>query len=244
MTNHVADSKYEQVKLPSHRALYHAVSKQRWSVFQKRELQFWQQNEAFRSRKVFAKRYYVPIIQKLIKKYGNYESILEIGSGPVCISQYLNITRQTYLDPLMDDYRRLFPGILPDDATFLTVMAEKMELESGTFDCVLCLNTLSDVHNPELVLNKVERVLKKDGLFIVSINTWPSWIARAHFILSRFILSIPRINCLYSYTFKGFSNSLARHFEMISHQPISRGLSFSQEYLFVCKLRDKNKQNR
>jgi SAM-dependent methyltransferase len=238
MMNHLADSKQEPVKAQPHRAFYHAVSKQRWSVFQKREIQFWKQAGALRLRKDFVKHYYLPLLQPLILECTDNKAVLEIGSGPICTAQYLNTANQTYIDPLLDDYRRLFPGSMPEGSTYFTEMVEKIELTSHSFDCVICLNTLSDVHNPELVLNKVEKLLGVDGRFIVSIDTWPSWLARAHFLLSRFAPSLPRINRLYSYTLKGFTNSLARHFNIISVEPIGtrlKWLSLRKEYFFVCE---------
>jgi len=221
-----------------HQALYHAVSKQRWSVFQKRVLQFWNQDGALRTRQVFSRHYYLPLLTPLIENTSDSMSVLEVGSGPVCTAQYLGKGNHTYIDPLLDDFRRLFPGTMPEEASYITTMVEKVELPDASFDMVLCLDTLSDVHNPELVLNKVERVLRKNGIFVVSIDVWPSWLARAHFFFSRLLPSLPRFNRLYSYTYKGFSNSLARHFDIVSQQPLKtrfKWLSFKQEWFFVCQ---------
>ena len=223
--------------LLQHRAFYHVVSKQRWSVFQKREMLFWKQSDALRTRQVFSKRYYLPILQSVSQPLLE-PCILEIGCGPVCLIQYITGEKHTYVDPLLDYYRRQFPNVMPEDAEYMTTMAEKAMLPDTSFDLVVCLNTLSDVHNPELVLKKVEDVLKGDGVFVVSIDIWPSWLARAHLFLSRLAPTLPRINRLYSYTYRGFSNTLKRHFTIVDEQCLQSKLPwlfFKKEYIFTCK---------
>lgn len=244
MINQPLTSSHHSLQHAPHRAFYRAVSKQRWSVTQKRELNFWKKIGALAARQEFSKRYYLTRLKSLFIENTSEISVLEIGSGPVCVTQYLDAKYHTYIDPLFDDYRRLFPGILPEDSVYKTTMAEVITLPASSFDAVVCLNTLSDVHNPELVLNQAKHLLKPDGKFIVSIDAWPSLLARTHLFLSRFAPSLPRINRLYSYTLKGFSNSLARHFKIVSASPVQDGFnwfSLKQEYFFVCEHLEHNK---
>ena len=225
------------IPLLQHRAFYRVVSKQRWFAFQKREMLFWKQSDALRARQVFCKRYYLPILQSVGQPLFN-PNILEIGCGPVCLIQHIVGEKHTYVDPLLDYYRRQFPNVMPEDAEYKTSMAEKVVLAESSFDLVVCLNALSDVHNPELVLNKVERVLKQNGVFVMSIDIWPSWLARSHFFLSRLAPMLPRFNRLYSYTYRGFSNTLKRHFEIVGEQCLQSRLPWlllKKEYIFTCK---------
>ncbi len=243
MMNKAASEQVQHRPNP-HRAFYHAVSKQRWSVFQKRVLHFWQQEDSFRTRNTYSRRYYIPLLKALLTDKPDDIKILEIGSGPICAAQYLEKGSQTYIDPLLDDFRRIFPGKMPEDAVYMPTMVEKVEMPKQSFDVVICLNTLSDVLNPELVLNKVEQTLKPDGTFVVSIDLWPSWLARAHFFLSRFAPGLPRLNRLYSYTHKGIFNTLSRHFNIVSEQRVGSKLSWlslRKEYFFVCEPRKKHK---
>ncbi len=221
-----------------HRALYPAVSKHLWEVYQKRVLAFWQHEKALKARRVFSRRYYVPLLKPLVASMPDDISILEIGSGPVCVAQYLGKGKVTYIDPLIDEYRRIYPGVMPENATYIAEMAENYEWHDTQFDIVICLYTLSDVHNPELVLNKTRQILKQDGVFAVSIDVWPSWLARLHFFLSRFVPVLPQFNRLYSYTYQGFSNTLKRHFTIESEQRVKPGFSWilwKKEMFFVCK---------
>ncbi len=221
-----------------HRAIYSAVSKQLWSIYQKRVLHIWNNERVLKVRQIFTRRYYLPLIKPWSDKFDEQMHVLEIGSGPVCAAQYLEKGQQTYVDPLIDDYRKLFPGVMPEKATYLAVMAEKIEGPYQSFDMVLCLDTLSDAHNPELVLNRVHEMMKQDGYFIVSIDTWPSWLARLHYFLARFFPALPQFNRLYSYTYQGFHNTLIRHFEVLEEsivRPNFLWLSLKKEILFVCK---------
>ncbi len=238
MTKSIVVDSESASSLSKHRAVYHAVSKQLWAIYQKRVLQMWQSERALKARQVFTRRYYMPLIKPWAENLGEDAQILEIGSGPVCAAQYLGKGQQTYIDPLIDDYRRMFPGVMPEGATYLAVMAEKAELEAKRFDMILCLDALSDVHNPALVLNKVKEALNDDGYFIVSMDTWPSWLARLHYILARFFPALPQFNRLYSYTFHGFHNTLLRHFDIVDEsvvRPSFLWLLLKKEILFVCK---------
>ncbi|WP_038250402.1 class I SAM-dependent methyltransferase [Ghiorsea bivora] len=221
-----------------HRAVYTAVSKQLWMLYQKRVFHIWNNEKALKIRQVFTRRYYLPLIKPWADKLEEPMQILEIGSGPVCAAQYLGKGKQTYIDPLINDYRKLFPGVMPEKATYFPVMAENFEGFQQTFDLILCLDTLSDVHNPELVLHKVNAVMKREGYFIVSMDTWPSWLARLHYLLARFFPALPQFNRLYSYTYHGFHNTLLRHFDVVDEsfvRPNFSWLSLKKEMLFVCK---------
>jgi len=224
-----------------HRAFYHAVTTHRWFIAQKREFDFWQKKGSFDSRRVYSRRYYLPHIKPLMDSNLTDTSILEIGSGPVCVAQYLEQGSKTYLDTLLDNYRRFFPGLMPASSIYISEMAESIALPAQNFNLVICLNAISDMHNPELVLNQVEQTLKQGGFFVVSLSLWPAWLARLHFMLSRFTPVSPRFNRLYSYTDQGFTNTLLRHFRIVSKvklKPTLSWLSPRQEYLFVCKHRN------
>jgi len=234
----VAKASHQQDDFKPHRAFYHAVSIQRWFTAQKREFDSWQEKGYFDARSRYAQHYYVPHIKPLMDPSLANASILEVGSGPVCIAQHLGPASNTYLDTLLDDYRRLFPGLMPTSSTYISEMAERMALPAQSFDLVICLNAINDMQNPELVLNHIEQVLKQGGFFVVSLSLWSIWLARSHFMLSRFVPVSSRFNRLYSYTQQGFENTLLRHFSIVSKvqlKPSLDWLSLKQEYLFVCQ---------
>lgn len=72
-------------------------------------------------------------------------------------------------------------GIDPEDANwklnkyngpitidFRAMSAEQMDLESNTFDSVVCTYTLCTIPNADLALEEIQRVLKPSGKFIFS----------------------------------------------------------------------------
>ncbi len=219
-------------------AVYRAVSKQVWSAYQKRVLQAWKNERHLKARQVHTRRYYIPLITPWAEKLGDDAKVLEIGSGPVCAAQYVSQGHASYVDPLLDDYRRMFPGVMPEDASYMAVMAEQAILPESAYDLVLCLDTLSDVHNPELVLHQMRKALKPEGYCIISMDVWAVLLARLHYVLSRFFPALPTWNRLYSYTYRGFRHTLLRHFTIVDEavvRPVFPLSLFKKEILFVCK---------
>jgi len=225
----------------THRAFYRAVSTQRWYEHQKRGLKVWEHEKTLKSRQVYTRRYYLPLLKPWLEHLPEDLSILEVGSGPVCAAQYLKKCKMTYIDPMLDVYRRMFPGVMPEKATYIAEMVEKYKFtEKGNekFDLVLCLDTLSETNNPELVLNRLQCLLKENGYIVISMNLWPTWFARAHYMLARYFPLSWGSFCLYSYTKRGFCHTLQRHFSIESEHVIKPSFywaTIKQEMLFVCK---------
>jgi len=225
----------------SHRAFYRAVSKQHWLAHQKRSLKVWEHERTLKSRQVYTRRYYLPLLKPLLQYLPENLNILEVGSGPVCAAQYLKEGEVVYLDPMLDVYRRMFPGVMPEKSTYIADMIEKYELDKGEdkkFDLLICLDVLSDTQNPELVMNKLKYLLKRDGYVVISMNLWPAWFARIHYALANYFPLLLGSFCLYSYTKRGFCNTLSRHFSIESEHIIKPSFywaTLKQEMLFVCK---------
>jgi 2-polyprenyl-3-methyl-5-hydroxy-6-metoxy-1,4-benzoquinol methylase len=55
-----------------------------------------------------------------------------------------------------------------DSATFRRMDAQRLELESGSFDVVVSSENLEHVPNPEASVREVRRVLRPDGLFVLA----------------------------------------------------------------------------
>ena len=49
------------------------------------------------------------------------------------------------------------------------ISTEKFSFKDNTFDVVLCLETIEHVENPHHCIWEIKRILKKDGIFIISI---------------------------------------------------------------------------
>ncbi|MDQ6967833.1 MAG: class I SAM-dependent methyltransferase [Mariprofundaceae bacterium] len=220
-------------------AHHKAFSKQRWSVALKAELalcsQLRQKNADLNSLKELLKERYIPLIEPHISNLQEDSQILELGCGPACVCQFIKLGKKTFLDPLLDDFRRAWPGSLPK-GTFITEMAENIKAPDASYDCIVCLKTLSYVQNPELILHETERLLKPDGSFIISVELWPSAFAKLHYFTAKFFPQRTLKNRLYCYTKHGLENTLKRHFNIHSsqHLPSTEAFSLKDEWLYIC----------
>jgi len=225
-------------------AHHKAFSKQRWSASLKYELALFCQKQeehaTINSLIQQVKQRYMSLIQMNLPKLKEDSQILELGCGPTCISQFIEGGKKTYLDPLLDNFRRSCPGSLPK-GTFIAEMAEEIHEPDASYDLILCLKTISHVQNPELVLHEVERLLKRDGVFMISVELWPAFFAKLHYFTARLFPQRILKNRLYCYTELGMENTLRRHFKIQFNQYISttQGVSLKKECLYVCThLRD------
>ncbi len=220
-------------------AHHKAFSKQRWHTALKAELalfnQLQQKNTDISSQKKQVRKRYLPLIEPHISNLQEDSQILELGCGPTCISQFIKKGKKTFLDPLLDDFRRAWPGSLPK-GTFITEMAENINVPDASCDLILCLETISYVQNPELVLHEVERLLKHDGTFLLSIELWPTAFAKLHYLTARFFPQCTLKNRLYCYTKRGIENTLQRHFNIQSSHciPSMKAFGLKHECFYVC----------
>jgi len=83
--------------------------------------------------------------------------VLEIGGGPVPLSDQLVFRSRVVVDPLSDDYRRYFP--CPDH---IALLAEGFRMREE-FDLVICTNALDHVHSPDTVARVIQQALRPGG---------------------------------------------------------------------------------
>jgi len=214
------------------------VSNTRWQESQKHTLRDWQQKdlEAERQR---AERSLLPILQRYAKQYPDDASILEIGCGPLCLCRLLSRHNITYLDPMVDDFRRLFPAELPEEGEYLAAAAERIPKPNASYDLITCLHTISHTLNPELIMNEIERLLKPGGRLILAIRTHNSLEARLHYLAVKIF---PYLYCKtrpYYYSLTGIQRTLQRHFhieDVIVQQSRAIPIPFCgrKQHIFIC----------
>jgi len=218
-------------------------SKQRWSIRQKHEIDAWcdieKEQSSFEHILALRRERYHDLLLQYAGDLHDGSEILELGCGAVCMAQALEKGKKTYLDPLLDDYRRACPGSLPK-GQFISDMAENVKQADAKYDLILALRLLSYVENPELVLHEVERLLKPKGTFLISVETWPKPLARLHYHLAQWFPQWILKKRLYCYTCDGLENSLKRHFHIKSklNMPKSHRFSLKQECFYVCQQMD------
>jgi 2-polyprenyl-3-methyl-5-hydroxy-6-metoxy-1,4-benzoquinol methylase len=221
------------------------ISHARWHRSQKQILERWETKNLYIERQKDEEAY-LPLLQKYAGNIPQDGAVLEIGCGPVCLSQALALENKTFLDPLLDDFRRMYPGELPDGEHLATI-AEQVPKANSSYDLIICLNTLSYALNPELIMNEMERLLRPGGRLILAMHIHSPLESRLHYWTTRCMSVLhwgTRPNC---YSLAGIRKTLARHFtitEEIITSSQHTWLPFfrREEGLFVCThLADKTK---
>jgi len=218
------------------------VSRTRWQIAQKLVLESWRDRNLAEEHKAGEARY-LPLIKQVTDSLAEDASILEIGCGALCLTHALPQKNKTFLDPLIDDFRRMLPGELTD-GEFLACTAEDVRKDNCSFDLIVCLNTIPHSLNPELIMNEIKRLLKKNGTLVLTINTHSGLEARLHYFAERWLPSLCRRTCPYFYTAHGIKKTLIRHFAIREDILIGEKLGWlpgfkRREHLFICSLADK-----
>ncbi len=226
-------------------ARHKPIDKTRWLISQKEQVKFWKGNFVLEEEIEHIRDCYNDIIQTYADKLPKNSEILDIGCGPACSGRFVEKGNKTFLDPLLDRFRRNYPGKMPK-GEYLDCMAEDIPRPDHSYDMILCFNTLSYVLNPELVLCEAERLLKKNGYFIISMHTASELVARLRYFGERFFSPLRNNARPYYYTHHGIIKTLARHFEIVETKRArlvngTRQLQAREDWIFVCKLPEHHK---
>ncbi len=221
-----------------------AFSKQRWALSQKAEIEELQRHKSAdhvaRLRARAAARY-MPWITLRRQQLGAERQlkVLDVACGAMCLASELAHVDAYFVDPLLDVYRRELPGSLPDlpETHMIAGEAEQLRFADDSFDFILFLHGISHVYNPELVLHEVERVLRPEGLALISAIVWPVWTSRCYYRCSPWLPKAMFRNRLYCYSARGIRKTLARHFDILEEVALPREswYGLARELLFVCK---------
>jgi len=224
-------------------SMHKAVDNIRWQSSQKLSLKAWSHKQLSAERER-VERSMLPLLQRYAREYTQNSAVLEIGCGPICITRLLPQHHKTYLDPLADDYRRMFPGELPEDGEYLPTVAERIPKSDASYEMIVCLNMIAHTQNPELVLNEAERLLKPGGTFILTLRTHSHLEARIHYWAIRLFPYLCSKTRPYYYARSGIVRTLERHFniaEDIVRKAYKIPVPFCkrEQHIFVCTTQDK-----
>lgn len=91
-------------------------------------------------------------------------AVLEVGGGPMPVSDLLRFRTRLVVDPLSQEYSTALP--CPDH---LASQAEDMHelTDEGEFDLVISTNALDHVENPSHVIANMDRALKSGGYMAI-----------------------------------------------------------------------------
>ena len=222
-------------------ARHSAIGKARWLAAQRAWLERWREPGALDRENARIERDYAPILRAWGETTRENPAILDLGCGPACPARFIEKGDKTWLDPMLDDLRRLFPGRLPK-GRHLATPAEKIPAPDAAFDIIVCVDALDRFMNPELALHEAQRVIRPDGVLIVGLPTFPEPLVRARNFAEHFLPALRNEAHPYSYTLHGLRKTLARHFDLKEERALPEtspadSRLFGREYALVCKPR-------
>jgi SAM-dependent methyltransferase len=151
-----------------------------WVEAQAREIEVWRERGPARPEFV-ARRAAVLDAWLGLWKTPEHRRVLEIGgAGLPLVESLRGYPERHAIDPLMDDYVRLFRSAPVDPKVVRRRgRAEELPYPERYFDTVIMLNVLDHVQRPQRALAEVRRVLRRDiGLFLFSCDTYARlWLA-------------------------------------------------------------------
>ncbi len=124
--------------------------------------------------------------------------VLEIGSGPIGIVNFLDWPERYAIDPLESFYAEQPALVRLRDprVTYIAGSGERLPIEDGSCDLVIIDNVIDHTYAPEKILREISRVLNQSGRLYLSVNVHTAWGAVLHNLLA-----VLRIDKGHPYTF-------------------------------------------
>ena len=95
--------------------------------------------------------------------------VLEVGSGAHGLIFFFDAAERVGVDPIADEYRRLFPA-WQSNAETIACGGEKLPFSDASFDVVLCDNVVDHAEGPRRIVEEMVRVLAPGGLLYFTVN--------------------------------------------------------------------------
>jgi len=154
---------------------------ERWKQAQSSEKAFWEESfgkgeEAFCNMCMKLYQYYNNILSRN-NIITNGKKLLDVGSGPFSLLSVFPGELKIALDPLMDYFKTKVPEqfYIDNNITPINASGERLQYDDKYIDLICCINTLDHADKPKELLKEVNRCLKDDGYFLLSLNhyAWP-----------------------------------------------------------------------
>ncbi|MDQ6950061.1 MAG: class I SAM-dependent methyltransferase [Mariprofundales bacterium] len=228
-------TEHSQCRCSAH---HRAITKQQWLRCQRHELARWQGKAMLECEMHRLQQRLLPLCDPYLQQLDEKSEILEIGSGPTCFSQWIEKGHKTFVDPLLEDLRRTYPGTIPK-GRYLTSEAEKIPLTDHSIDLIICINALSFVYNPEIALHEMGRLLRDGATVILCAKTASSPMARLHYTATRIFPAFYNHVRPYRFTLAAMRRMISRHLTI--HEEITVGdhippwnMIADHEQIFIC----------
>lgn len=198
----------------------------RWEKAQEIEKSYWQK-EYFRDsefKELLSK--YDELLSHIERKYQFSEDtkILDLGCGATCPSILFEKGERYGVDPLVDIFLEKDREKLLGKIRLSKGSGEEIPFEDSFFDVVLCRNALDHVDNVFRVMDEIRRVTRKQGIIILSIYTYTSFVALLK-RTSEYVSYLRNIEHPHTFTPSKFRNVCAQYFEILEDKIVFEGKS-------------------
>lgn len=97
--------------------------------------------------------------------------VLDVGCGPsgAFLSDALQEVQLTCIDPLMDEYMRLVPSLKDRSVIWVHGGIEEYQVDE-LFDAIFAFNSVDHARDIGVSLERINTLLKPDGVFALSLN--------------------------------------------------------------------------
>lgn len=102
----------------------------------------------------------------------DHSNLLEIGGGATQLVDYFRKGKKFALDLLADMYKKEFSSILNPKVVWASAKAEEIPYNDEFFDIIISRNNLDYVDSVRKTLSEIKRVLKKEGVVYIGLNTF------------------------------------------------------------------------
>ena len=123
--------------------------------------------EEWRTTHIHFKQYLLMYINRSIADLEN-RVVVEVGCGPAGIIPYLNNTTTIGVDPLIDEYKKIW-DLSNDKVKYICSEIETFKIDIKA-DVVICWNVLDHVSNIEAATKKLFDILKSNGELWFMVN--------------------------------------------------------------------------
>ena len=125
-----------------------------------------------------------------ISRHVKGKKILDAGCGEGHLLKFLSKRKADYFgiditEVALEKARKRFP-----EGKFYKMDLAKLEFPDESFDCVTCSEVLEHIYLYKDVLKELIRVLKKDGLLIITFPNETNWTI-SRFLLGRRPIKVP-----------------------------------------------------
>ena len=189
----------------------------RWLKAQKYEQAFWQRLgddiEAGTREQLDWYKWRAGQLERFLWTAGTVRSpgkVVEIGSGPIGIVNFLDWGELHAIDPLEDFYRQRssLSALRKPGVRYLAGTGEQLPFDDRSCSLVIIDNVIDHTYAPGKILEEIRRVLDSDGRLYLSVNVHTWWGALLHSALA--VLQIDKGHP-YTFTSATLRRLLAAH---------------------------------